>query len=106
MKTDKSVEDQIRFLEEQLLKPEVRASPRELEIILADDFLEFGSSGRVYDKQQIIAALQQESGGEILLMDFQVKLIGPGAALATSRTVRFSGSENTPICFAQLKLEV
>lgn len=35
-------------LEEQLLKPETRISPADIEKLLADNFFEFGSSGNVW----------------------------------------------------------
>jgi hypothetical protein len=88
MKSDIPLSEQIRSLEELLLIPKIRRSPEELEALLADDFLEFGSSGQTYTKQQIIAALQHESEIEFSLYDFQVRLLAPGVALATFRTVK------------------
>jgi len=44
-------------LELRLLEPSVRASFADLERLLADDFLEFGSSGAIYDKASMINAL-------------------------------------------------
>jgi hypothetical protein len=52
----------LRELEEQLMHPSVRASPDQVARLLADEFIEFGSSGRVYNKRQIIELLQQEQG--------------------------------------------
>jgi hypothetical protein len=46
-------------LEELLLAPDVRKSKRLVEL-LADDFAEFGSSGRVYTKDDLVAVLQAE----------------------------------------------
>lgn len=42
-----------RQLEESLLQPEVRSSGDASSQLLEDDFIEFGSSGAVYNKQQI-----------------------------------------------------
>jgi uncharacterized protein DUF4440 len=44
-------------LEERLLEPSVRSAADELTDWLADEFVEFGSSGRVYDKPPVIDAL-------------------------------------------------
>jgi hypothetical protein len=44
-------------LEEHLLQPEVRHSRDELEKLLADEFVEFGSAGRIYNRQSIIEEL-------------------------------------------------
>jgi len=75
----------IRELEEQLLEPEVRSSPEKLALLLADDFLEIGSSGRTFDKKQIIDALTDESEFDYSLQDFQVKQLSSDIALATYR---------------------
>jgi hypothetical protein len=45
----------IKQLEENLLKPEVRSSGAELKKLLADDFFEIGSSGRILYKNKEIA---------------------------------------------------
>jgi hypothetical protein len=43
-----------RDLEEKLLRGETRRSPDETAALLAPDFFEFGESGTVYNRQQII----------------------------------------------------
>ena len=50
----------LRELEERLLAPEVRGSREAADALLADDFVEFGSSGTVYDKASTLAGLQEE----------------------------------------------
>jgi hypothetical protein len=47
-------------LEQQLLQPSTRRDATALTSLLAEDFREFGSSGRVYTRQQIIDALATE----------------------------------------------
>lgn len=88
MKSDYPLAEHIRSLEEELLKPQVRRSTEKLDTLLADDFVEFGSSGQTYTKQQIIAALQHELEIEISLQDFKMRLLAPGVALATFRAVK------------------
>jgi hypothetical protein len=80
---DATLEEAIRSLELRLLDPEVRAAPEKLEELLADDFLEFGSSGRTYDKREIVDALQSESSFESSVQDFRMRQLGPDAVLAT-----------------------
>jgi GNAT superfamily N-acetyltransferase len=77
----------LRYLEEQLLKPEVRTSPDRVGYLLADDFIEFGSSGRIFDKRQIIEALQQEadSARRVSVADFMVRQLASDAMLVTYR---------------------
>lgn len=53
--------------------------------LLADDFIEYGSSGRVFDKQQILAALREEPQAELVFEDFRAKTSGRNAVLATYR---------------------
>ena len=55
-------------LEHELLSPQVRASHARLDELLASEFVEFGSSGRIYDKQSMIDALTQAASME----DYQV----------------------------------
>jgi hypothetical protein len=71
--------------EQALLTAEVRGSRAALEALLAPEFVEFGSSGRVFDRAAIVAALRNEikdvGGAEI--RDFRCTRLGPCAALAT-----------------------
>jgi hypothetical protein len=78
----------LRYLEEQLLKPGVRTSADRVGYLLADDFVEFGSSGRVFNKRQVIEALQQEArdaARRVLLADFTVRQLASDAMLVTYR---------------------
>jgi len=56
-------------LEQELLSPQVRRSREQMDCLLAQEFVEFGSSGRIYDKQSIIRTLTQPESIE----DFQVE---------------------------------
>jgi len=75
----------LRDLEEELLRPEVRKSTDRLDQLLADEFTEFGSSGRIFDKRQIIDALQREAPFHSSLADFSVRRLAPGVMLVTYR---------------------
>jgi hypothetical protein len=82
----------LQRLEEQLLRPEVRASPDQVSRLLADDFMEFGSSGRAYDKAEVMVGLAAEqplpAGLRILASHFEMKILAAGVALVTYRTAR------------------
>lgn len=82
----------LRRLEEELLTPAVRSSPEKLAGLLADDFIEFGRSGRVYDKRQTIEALVGEAGGpeaaERTASHFHANELAEGAVLLTYRSTR------------------
>jgi glyoxylase I family protein len=76
-------------LEQQLLQHATRSSPRALDALLADDFREFGVSGRIYDdKQEIIAALVAEAPSSSSLANFNCQLLSPEIALVTYSTHR------------------
>lgn len=79
----------IRELEERLLRPDVRASEAALGALLTDDFVEFGSSGTIYDKRSIIAALlREEPDGEPRTMrDFAIRRLAADVVLVTYRIV-------------------
>ena len=78
--------DEIRELEERLLRPEVRASADTLEGLVADQFVEFGSSGRVYTKRDVIRQMLAAPSVTVKVADFTVLSISPDVALATYRT--------------------
>jgi len=86
----KRTTEQLHLLEERLLEPEVRKSEKELEVLLADDFIEFGSSGRTYKKQQVIDGLLISSTVQMTIMDFEVKFLAPGVILATYRVIKLN----------------
>jgi hypothetical protein len=54
----------IQRLEEELLLPKARKSAPRLAALLAEEFVEIGSSGRVYDRRQIMDQLDREQWTE------------------------------------------
>jgi len=93
MEADTAQEIILRQLEERLLQPEVRRSAQDVAELLADEFIEFGSSGRKFTKPQIIESLQQELPTRLALREFRATTLAPGVVLVTYRAVRQSGSE-------------
>ncbi len=90
-----SLGELIRLLEERLLQADVRKSAKDVAELLADDFIEIGSSGRIFDKHATIDALRYESPVEILLTDYQARILAPDVILVTYRAVR-TASASTP----------
>lgn len=82
----------LQHLEERLLRPELRSSAKEVADLLADDFIEFGRSGRIYDKPQTVEALASEVPGfglaERLASHFHASQLAEGVVLLTYRSVR------------------
>ena len=95
MDTDKSLQQLLYDLEKRLLQPDIRHSPGELAKLLANEFVEFASSGNVHDRQSIIDVLGQESAIRISITDFKASLLAPDMALVTYRAV-FSDQEGEP----------
>ena len=84
---------ELHDLEMELLDPEVRGDPQRLRKLLTDDFVEFGSSGRVYQKQMLIEMMANEQHAPVLIRDFAVRRMGSETALVTYRSVGQSGQE-------------
>lgn len=82
MKNEITLINEIKELELKLLNPAVRKSASILSNILSDDFIEFGSSGKTYNKQQTIDALQNEKTVTINISDFKIRSISPDVLLA------------------------
>ena len=81
--TDRDIE-KLFELETSLHKKEIRNSPAAVAALLADDFIEFGSSGRVYDKPAIIELLRNEPVDQkVTVENFVVRDLSPTVALVT-----------------------
>ncbi len=82
-------------LEHELLSSQVRASHTRLDELLAHAFVEFGSSGRIYDKQSMIHALTQAASMEnYQIDDFTVVTESEDTALVTySCRIRSAGGD-------------
>ena len=78
----------LRACEEALLDPAVRRDRARVSALLAEDFLEFGSSGRVWLREDILELLASEDYTRPAMEDFKCDWIGEGVALVTYRTVR------------------
>jgi hypothetical protein len=77
-------------LEQMLLNPAVRRDRAQVSSLLTEDFVEFGMSGRVWTRDQIIAMLAEEAAtwSPPAMEEFHCRLIGGRAALVTYRAVR------------------
>ena len=82
----------LRILEEELLRPTVRSSPDRVATLIADIFVEFGGSGHVYDKAQVVAGLADEhrQGPQVerTAHDLRVRMLAEDVAHVTYRAVR------------------
>lgn len=83
--------DMFLSLEQALHRPEVRRSREAVEGLLADGFVEFGSSGRVYHRAFMINALAPEiptaDSGLPKVTDFTARALAPNTVLVTYRSI-------------------
>lgn len=85
----------LQSLEERLLEHSVRQDSDSILQLLAEEFQEFGSSGRVYDREEILHALGTEPVARLSLAGFRATMLSPSAALVTYESVHsdVSGKE-------------
>jgi hypothetical protein len=86
------VESELRKLETDLLRGGVRHSPEALSFLLAEEFCEFGSSGRILTKQETIDALATEAPVSFSVTDFSVTILAPCVALVKYQAARHDES--------------
>lgn len=87
METQRTDHDLFLDLETQLHSKEVRNSKEKVSALLADDFIEFGSSGVKYDKAFTLDSLSEEAIDlEIVVEDFEVKHLSDDIVLVTYKT--------------------
>lgn len=71
--------------EKKLLDTNLRRNPEKLASLLDDGFVEFGSTGRTYDKSQVLYHLSRQLPVELSIDEFRLVELGPGVALVTYR---------------------
>jgi len=84
-------------LEEYLFNPKVRASYRELNNLIADDFTEIGASGIRFDKKQALERLPHEHAPRIKAGDFELRILSPTCAQLLYKAIMIKHEETTPI---------
>lgn len=95
--TPSALDELILFQESQLLKPEIRKSTNELGRLLADEFIEFCSSGDIVNKQQTIAALSEEATTSRELMNVAITHLAPTVILVTYVAIQTGSSKEIPV---------
>ncbi|MAM11142.1 MAG: DUF4440 domain-containing protein [Rhizobiaceae bacterium] len=80
--------EHLKALEALLHQPEIRRDAAKAAALLADDFMEFGSSGKCLDKPAILAMLQAEGEREYAVESdgYMLFVISEDAALLTYRS--------------------
>jgi hypothetical protein len=84
-------------LERQLMDPAVRKNRELVSALLAEDFREFGSSGREWSRESILDLLASEPAQPApVVEDFAIRVLSLGVVLVTYRTTRSSIIAGTP----------
>lgn len=79
-------------LELQLMDPAFRKDREQVAALLAEDFREFGSSGRFWSREAIIELLATEPAQPApAVEDFAIQRLAPEIVLVTYLTIRASG---------------
>jgi hypothetical protein len=94
MKSENRLKEQLLELEEKLLKPEIRTSQYELQKLLADNFFEFGSSGKVLYKNE---GINKDGIGvvKMTLSDFEIHPLSDEIVLTTYRIFNEVNKQHT-----------
>jgi len=74
--------EQIKALELLLLDSKVRKSPNRLDDLICDEFIEIGQSGTLYNKADIIRALNEDPYTNAEFSDFDIQTLSAGLILA------------------------
>jgi hypothetical protein len=97
----------LRSCEEALLDPAVRRDRAQVAGLLAEDFVEFGSSGKVWSREATLDLLATEDFRRPAMEDFNCNWIAGGVVLVTYRTVRVDpqSGEGTEVLRSSIWIE-
>jgi hypothetical protein len=76
-----------------LAQVSTKLSSEEAFSLIADDFVEFGTSGKVWSKAEIISAMSQWEPTERIIEDFAVRELSASLCLVTYKVVRLTKDE-------------
>lgn len=95
--TQDDLKSQLHDLELELATSAARCDQARMDALLADEFVEFGASGRRFTKQEIIELLSAEDDfTPYCLEGFSVMMLGTGHALVTYTIPPRAGPDGTP----------
>jgi len=86
--TNEAAAAHLLALECELLDPTVRRDRARVSALLAADFVEFGSSGKVWTREEILECLETEAHQPPVMEDFECRWIAEGVALVLYKSIR------------------
>lgn len=100
MKTEAKDAATFKRLETRLQLPSVRTSRQQLDLLLADEFLEFGASGATYDKRSVIAGLLADPESRLpryaTMENLKVRRLADDIRLVTYRSRKMRPGTTVP----------
>jgi hypothetical protein len=85
--------EDLERLEEELWREETRFDTQHMSELIANDFFEFGRSGRVYQRQDTLAVTGKKINAVLPLPEFQVRLLDANIAQVTyNSAVTYDGT--------------
>jgi len=82
-------------LETSLHKKQIRNSADATSALLADAFVEFGSSGRIFNKSSIVESMRTETlDQQVIVEDFAARELAPGVVLVTYISKKVAGDQS------------
>ena len=91
MESQSALLDELRLLEGQLATATIE--PERLAQLIAADCIEFGASGRRYNKSQILEAAGCRDNTHLSMTEFEIRHLGPGLVLVTYFARQYTGAE-------------
>lgn len=95
--TSRESQHVLRIFEERLLNRVDDESEPGLAALIADDFFEIGSSGRLYDRTEALARMARDTKPRLTLTDLQIRFLAPDVALLVYLLVMTKDQEDTPV---------
>lgn len=78
---------EIESFERELVDPKIRKDARRIQELLSDEFVEFGSSGKMILKCDLLDSVENPDTAMYQLSDFRFKTLGDAHVLVTYRSV-------------------
>ncbi|MGF6129552.1 hypothetical protein QF019_004780 [Pseudomonas frederiksbergensis] len=83
-------------LEQHLLSQPTRRDAEEISHLLADDFIEFGASGSVWTKADVVEQLPHQPFSQRTISEFTAKQLSDNTALVTYRCHNIAIGQRSP----------
>ena len=90
-----SVKTEIEILERRLINISPNHDAQEIETLVADDFIEIGTSGRVYRKADVLIYRHEDDSLQVTILEFVVAALSKDIVCATYKTLKSRSTEDS-----------